>query len=110
MKNFVQAWSDKTQVRLGLHRNIVISGVFGGRENEYLQNTAMGRDFPGIFGDTVFVNTCPLFDNFYQSFEKKRLADVIKKGNGKSEETCRNTCIDVTEISIEMLIYHYTPV
>lgn len=91
MKNFVQAWSDKTQVRLGLHRNIVTSGVFRGRENEYLQNTAMGRDFPGIFGDTVFVNTCPLFDNFYQSFEKKRLADVIKKGNGKSEETCRNT-------------------
>lgn len=60
MKNFVQAWSDKTQVRLGLHCNIVISGVFRGRENEYLQNTAMGRDFPGIFGDTVFVNTCPL--------------------------------------------------
>lgn len=110
MKNFVQAWSDKTQVRLGLHRNIVISGVFRGRENEYLQNTAMGRDFPGIFGDTVFVNTCPLFDNFYQSFEKKRLADVIKKGNGKSQETCRNTCIGVTEISIEMLIYHFTPV
>lgn len=81
MKNFVQAWSDKTQVRLGLHWNIVISGVFRGRANGYLQNTAMGRDFPGIFGDTVFVNTCPLFDNFYQSFEKKRLADVIKKAN-----------------------------
>lgn len=110
MKNFVQAWSDKTQVRVGLHRNIVISGVFRGRENEYLQNTAMGRDFPGIFGDTVFVNTCPLFDNFYQSFEKKRPVDAIKKGNGKSQETCRNTCIDVTETSIEMLIYHYTPV
>lgn len=39
----------------------------------------MGRDFPGIFGDTVFVNTCPLFDNFYQSFEKKRPVDAIKK-------------------------------
>lgn len=71
MKNFVQAWSDKTQVRLGQHRKIVISGVFRGRENEYLQTTAMGRDFPGIFGDTVFVNTCPLFDNFNQSFAKK---------------------------------------
>lgn len=79
MKNFVQAWSDKTQVRLGQHRNIVISGVFRGRENEYLQNTAMGRDFPGIFGDTVFVNTCPLFDNFYQSFAKKKTSGRHKK-------------------------------
>lgn len=34
----------------------------------------------------------------------------MKKGNEKSQETCRNTCIGVTEISIEMLIYHYTPV
>lgn len=41
---------------------------------------------------------------------KKGPVDAIKKGNGKSQETCGNTCIDVTEISIEMLIYHYTPV
>lgn len=54
MKNFVQAWSDKTQVRLGLHRNIVISGVFRGRENEYLQNTAMGRDFR-VYSVTQFL-------------------------------------------------------
>lgn len=83
MKNFVQAWSDKTQVRLGLHCNIVISGVFRGRANGYLQNTAMGRDFPGIFGDTVFVNTCPLFDNFYQSFEKKKTSGRHKKRQWK---------------------------
>lgn len=76
MKNFVQAWSDKTQVRLGLHRN-------NQRENEYLQNTAMGRDFPGIFGDTFFVNTCPLFDNFYQSFEKKKTSGRHKKRQWK---------------------------
>lgn len=67
----------------------------------------MGRNFPGIFVDTVFVNTCPLFDNFYQSFAKKRPVDVIKR-RWKSQETCPN--IDVTEVSIEMLIYPYTPV
>lgn len=39
----------------------------------------MGRDFPGIFGDTVFVNTCPLFDNFYQSFEKNKTSGRHKK-------------------------------
>lgn len=40
MKNFVQAWSDKTQVRLGLHRNIVI------REKTNIYKT---RPWDGIF-------------------------------------------------------------
>lgn len=79
MKNFVQAWSDKTQVRLGQHRKICNQLCFRGRENEYLQTMAMGRNFPGIFVDTVFVNTCPLFDNFYQSFAKKKTSRRHKK-------------------------------
>lgn len=45
MKNFVQAWSDKTQVRLGLHRNIVIIGVFRGEKT----NIYKTRPWDGIF-------------------------------------------------------------
>lgn len=46
MKNFVQAWSDKTQVRLGLHRNIVIIGVLGERKRIFTKH-GHGTGFSG---------------------------------------------------------------